>query len=273
MKILRNETNNKIIINQETDFKTDAGWEENLDELEKQTLAKIISPIDNYETMRYIHEPYQIPIYTSATQTDIWFYFYFYNSTGATFSDGMDYSLKGITSEENSKMLKATTESFFRLEFFKTPNDENPNSENRKLVFTKNLSLPLGEKYFYEPLKKFIHVPAFMGSNYKNKENMYFFWFADDSVLEESVYTGNTFWMTARFFNANDGNITSFTTTGLTLSDEVIEYRDIYYKVIINKTGEPGIIDFSYKVFRHNGITGTRIGTSDDPIKFYEMIT
>jgi hypothetical protein len=273
MKILRNDNDNKIFLNQETDFRTDAGWEENLTELEDQTLAKIINPIDNYETMRFIHDMYSIPTYTSKTQTDIWFYFYFYNTTGSTFSDGIDYSLIGITPEENSKMLKASTESFFRLEFFKTPNDDEPSRENRKLVFTKNLSLPLGEKYFYTPLKKYIHVPAFMGSNYRNKENMYLFWFVDDTVLEESLYTGNTFWMTARFFNAKDGNITSFTNTGLTLSDEVVEYRDTYYKVVINKTGTPGVIDYSYKVYRYDGTTGTRIGTSDDPIKFYEMIT
>jgi hypothetical protein len=273
MKILRNDIDNKIILNQETDFKNDMGWSENLVELEEETLSKIINPIENYETMRYIHDMYPIPIYTSATQTDIWFYFYFYNSTGSTFSNGMDYSLIGITPEENSKMLKSSTESFFRLEFFKTPNDEIPSRENRKLVFTKNLSLPLGEKYFFTPLKKFIHVPAFMGSNYKNKENMYFFWFIDDSVLNETLYTGNTFWMSARFFNAKNGNISNFTTTGLTLSDEVIEYRDTYYKVEINKNNTPNVMDYSYKVYRYNGIKGTRIGTSDDPIKFYEMIT
>jgi hypothetical protein len=273
MKILNDNNDKLILLNQESDFKTDAGWEENLMELEEQSLSKIINPIDNYETMRYIHDAYPIPTYTSLTQTDIWFYFYFYNLTGTTFSNGMDYNLVGITPKENSKMLKGATESFFRLEFFKTPNDEPPTRENRKLVFSKNLSLPLGEKYFYTPLNDFIYVPAFMGSNYRNKENMYLFWFVDDTILEESLFTGNTFWMTARFFNGNDGNIISFVTTGLTLLDEVVESRDVYYQVIINKTNIQGVMDYSYKVYEYNGLTGNRVGMSNNPIKFYEMIT
>lgn len=263
MKIIKTNTDKTLLLNNEQDFKTDAGWQENLVQLEEESLKKIINPAENYETVRYIHKPY-VSV-SGVNQSDIWFYFYFV--TGGTYTNGCEYSLVGITPQENAKMLKQSTESFFRLEFYKTPNDEDPDRINRRLVFSKNLSLPLGEKFFYTTLKDYIHVPVFMGSNYRNKENMYLFWFQDDTAFNETTLTGNTFWMTAKFFNAKDGSITDFTVTGLTSSQEVVETRDMYYKVTIDRS------DYSYEVYRYDGTTGTRVGESNDPIKFYEKQT
>jgi len=52
MNILRNDSDKNILINNENDFKTDLGWQENAEELEKESLKRIINPIDNYETVR-----------------------------------------------------------------------------------------------------------------------------------------------------------------------------------------------------------------------------
>ena len=54
MKILRNYLDNNIILNNEVDFHTDAGWEESLVDFEKEVLYDIINPIENFETVRYI---------------------------------------------------------------------------------------------------------------------------------------------------------------------------------------------------------------------------
>jgi len=179
MEILKSNNDLNIILNKEVDFLTNAGWEESLIAYEDELLKKVINPIENYETVRYIHKPY---VSSGITQTDIWFYFYFLDNNNL-YENGLDYNLVGITSQENEHMLKQSTESFFRLEFFKTPGTvtdgvltcEPPTRINRKLVFAKNLSLPLGEKYFYTTLNGFIHLPVFQGSNYENKENMYWF--------------------------------------------------------------------------------------------------
>lgn len=259
MKIIRKNTDQSIILNNELDFHTDAGWAESFKNYEDELLKKIINPIDNYETVRYIHDPYVSS--NSVEQTDIWFKFYFLS--GSTYVP--DYSPIGITPIENAKMLKQSTESFFRLEFYKTPNNESPDRSNRRLVFTKHLSLPLGEKYFYteSSVRDFIYKPVFMGSNYKNKENMYLFWFQDDSVLNETTLTGDTFFMTAKFFNAKDGTIIDFVKSNL--STEVSEPDDMYYKLVIDKT------NYSYQIFRYSTSgTGSRIGESNDPILFYE---
>ena len=144
MEILKNKNDLNIVIGADNHFKNDAGWDDSFKEFEKETLKDIINPIENYETMRYIHKPYTSN--RGVSQTDIWFYFYFIDAASG-YTNGMDYELVGITAQENEHLLKQSTESFFRLEFYKTPNNDIPDRTNRRMVFAKNLSLPLGEKY------------------------------------------------------------------------------------------------------------------------------
>jgi hypothetical protein len=194
MKILSNTNDLNIVFNGEQDFKTDLGWQENLAQFEDEVLKDIINPAQNYETVRYIHKPYTSTL--GVEQTDIWYQFYF--SSGSTYVQ--EYEAIGITTIENEFMLRQSTESFFRLEFYKTPSIisgntlicESPTRQNRRMVFSKNLSLPLGEKYFYkgDTFGYYIHLPVFVGSNYKNKENMYLFWFDDETALEETDLWG-----------------------------------------------------------------------------------
>lgn len=261
MKIIKNNNNNKSVVTLNQHFKTDAGWEESAQYLENETLKEIINPAVNYDTVRYIHKPYTKTLSgLTYQQTDIWYDFYFLS--GNTYVQ--DYEPTGLSAQENAKALKSVTESFFRLEFFKTPGDVPPNRFNRRLVFSKNLSLPLGEKFFYTTINDYIYKPTFVGSNYRNKENMYFFWFLDDTALEDVNLTGNTFFVTAKFYNAEDGSILDFVKSDLGTTN-VNEENHMYYKVVIDKT------DFSYQVYRYeNGIQGNRIGESGDPIKFYE---
>jgi hypothetical protein len=169
-------------------------------------------------------------------------------------------------------MLRQSTESFFRLEFYKTSNDESPNQTNRRLVFSKNLILPLGEKVYFTgtpsgftyPLNDFVSVPVFNGSNYRNTENMYLFWFADDTPFSETNITGNTFYMAVKYYNAKDGSVIDFVNKSLTLAEDIVEEEDVYYKVIINRT------DYSYIIYEYNGSIGSRRGQVVSPINFYE---
>lgn len=280
MKLLRKNTDQNLILNSEQSFKTDLGWTENAEVLEREILYQIINPSDNYETVRYSHKPY-INI-KGFEQLDIWFYFYFGSYsyqiispvesiiTGVSYQQ--DYRLVDITLQENAQLIKQSSESFFRLEFYKTSNDETPNNLNRRLVFSKNLSVPSGEKIFYTgttvlgtpSFNQNIFVPVFNGSNFKNKENMYFFWFSDDSPFNETNLTGNTFYVTAKFYNSKTGNIIDFTNKEKTHNGVISEQNDLYYKMIIDRT------NFSYEIFEFNGSLGERKGQSDKPIKFYE---
>lgn len=263
MKILKPNVDINITLNKELFFKTDLGWSDNFIEFEEQSLEKVINPPENYETLRYIHKPYTgMTTNIETKQTDIWFYFYFIS--GETYVQ--NYEATGLSNEENTLLLKQTTQSFFRLEFYKTPNNDNPDRTNRKLVFAKNLTLPSGEKFFLTKngFNDLIYAPVFTGNNYRNKENMYIFWFQDETPYDDSPYTGNTFWMTAKYFNAKTGEILDFTNKCMSKNEEINEINDLYYQMEIDRT------DYSYQIFSYNGTKGTRIGTTTSPIKFYE---
>lgn len=258
MKILVKNIDQSLIFNPETEFRTNAGWEENFQETQDALLKTIINPSENYETIRYIHEPYNITVSgRQMNQCDIWYRFNFLNNSN-TYTNGLDYNLVGISPEENSKLLKHTVNSFFRLEFYSTPF-----RETQKLVFAKNLSIPLGQKVYDLNIKDDIFIPVFNGNNYRNSENMYLFWFPDNSV-----YKGLTFFMTARFFNAEDGTITRFLNKDLTIdnsglvdgrvglasspvvfyemnsNDDINNSEDVYYKVNFKRS------DYSYRIMR-----------------------
>jgi len=281
MKIVTQDNDLSLNLNIQDDFKLDLGREDNLKEFESETLRDIINPIENYETSRFIHQPYSgMSSNPNDLQSDIWFEFYFYRpyvlngQTLYTHTGGLDYELVGISKSENMKMLKQATQSFFRLEFYKVPSGQKPEKTNRRLVFARDLSLPLSERVLgriddgYQSIEDwdYLFVPVFVGSNYRNKENMYIFWFMDDSSFEaEPILTGNTFYMSARFFNADDGSIINFSNKDKAITDNISENDDMYFQVEIDRT------DYSYQVFRYDGVKGVRIGKSGSPIRFYEI--
>ena len=356
MEILKNDNNLNIIVNTEQNFKTDLGWQENLIEFENEILNDIINPSINYETVRYIHKPYQSNLMPSPyKQSDIWFQFYFI-SGGTIDRYVLDYQPVGITTQENELMSKQATESFFKLEFYKTPHKldsngnvigyEPPTRKNRRLVNSRNLSLPLGEKFFYEGINSsyYLHVPIFTGSNYRNKENMYLFWFDDETALDDTDLSGtktldrysflnsssseqtiffndvnnntvqlnipttgltiagwtgqtfnypnisyiiqknlsdlpdektpyfhgmNTFFMTAKFYDAKTGEVIDFTNYGFNKNHSFTEENDMYYQVDFN------IYERTYMIYKYSGGTrGNRVGISNkdynSSINFYE---
>jgi hypothetical protein len=226
MRILFKNIDNSLTLGKTTTFSNDLGWEESFKEAERDILESIINPVENYETIRYINEPYTE---STGLVSDIWYFFYFIDGSN-TYAKGLDYSLAGITPKENALLLKQTTKSFFRLEFYTTPS-----RETQKLVFAKNLPIPLGQKVFDQNLLDNIFVPVFNGNNYRNTENMYLFWFGDDTI-----FSGTSFYMTARFFNADDGTITQFLNKDLNVDNS-------------------GLTD------------GQRLGSYATPIKFYEI--
>jgi hypothetical protein len=86
------------------------------------------------------------------------------------------------------------------------------------------------------------------------------------------VHGTNTFFMTAKFYNAKDGSITDFANNLFPTTREIVEKSDMYYQVDVDK------VDYSYKIYQYSGQTRpvSRVGTSCTtgntitPIKFFE---
>ena len=263
MKLRYENGDKKLVIGTNQNFRTDVGWDESFQAYEREVLEDIINPVENYETCRYIHKPYMS---NTIQQSDIWFRFYFKKNN--SFTEGLDYFTVGIEqSDINVTHLKS---SFFKLEFYKTPNNDQPNRQNRRLVFSKNLNPMVGEEVTLTSGQN-MKVPVFMGSPFKNKENMYLFWFEDDTVLEETLLTGGTFYMTAKFYNASNGEKTQFTNQPLSDISIPVEGEDLYYIVEMDRSNAP---TYNYMISEYdptNNARGNRVGTSSSPVLFYQM--
>jgi hypothetical protein len=71
MEILVKDIDQNILLTQTQEFKTDLGWSDAAEEMDREILYSIINPTENYETVRFIHEPYLST--NNIQQTDIWF--------------------------------------------------------------------------------------------------------------------------------------------------------------------------------------------------------
>ena len=171
--------------------------------------------------------------------------------------------------QQTDKLLSDLRNSFFRLEFYKTPNGEQPNRTNRRLVFAKNLSPAVGERVQYTGKLEKLYVPVFMGSSMRNKENMYLFWFHDDTVLEETGLTGGTFFMSAKFYNAADGSKILFGNKPIADSSTVEQEDDLYYRVEFYRqdNGEPTYHYIVYEEKWYLSIFGYKKGYNRQPNK------
>lgn len=252
MKILKNNTDTNLTIFKTNTTQSDLGWEMGLNDLVNEKLYEIINPIENYETVRLSHKSYMNNIGGhTIEQNDIFYNFYFIDYDG-TYTQ--DYTPIGLSLAENSQMLKEINRSFFKIEFYKTKYNEQPNRNNRLLVYTKNFPIPLGEKYFYDILNDHIFRPIFTGNSVRNKENMYLYWFEDETNVLTEEYWGNVLWMTVKFLNSDNGEVYDFVTDNL----NVINESDLYYKVTIENK--------KYQITKNNEI----FGMNNKPIKFYQ---
>lgn len=263
MKLRKQNGDKNLVLGSNQNFRTDAGWDESFQTYQREVLEDIINPVENYETCRYIHKPYTS---NGIEQTDIWLQFLF--KKNGSYNDGLDYYRVGI--EQSDNKIETLKNSFFKLEFYKTPNNDPPNRQNRRLVFSKNLNPMVGEDLILDTGQE-IKIPVFCGTPFRNKENMYLFWFEDDTVLEESVLTGGTFYMTAKFYNAYNGDKTQFLNSDLGNDVVPVEEEDLYFLVEMDRTNEP---TYNYAIYVYDPYgfgKGGRVGSPISPIKFYEM--
>ena len=71
-------------------------------------------------------------------------------------------------------------------------------------------------------------------------------------------------YISARFFNAEDGSILSFSNKNI-VGSELNQDDDLYYEVQTDMTNH------SYVIYEYNGSTGSRKGLRTTPINFYEI--
>jgi hypothetical protein len=234
--------NKNVIFFNEHGFNPSVGREDALQRIDRETLAQILNPIRDYETVRYQHAPYS---FSGKTRDDLYLCFYFYDKDNNNFVN--DYTPTGLGKTKNITITKESSQSFFKLDYY-----DSPDPAVQKLLFTKIYPVAFGNKILADDIEEYTYIPSFHGNTMESTENFFIFWFQDNPR-----YTGTTFYVTANFYNSEDGRIIPFLNKGLqNIGANFLTNNDRYYLLEIDKENH------TYAYYIYDGARGLRIGDS-----------
>lgn len=254
------------------------GQDDAIEEYEGQVVEEIIGFPGDFEISRFAHAPY-----SNGTKTDIKYDFHFFgdvngnepvnpsnlvqqSTTNSTFWY-KSYIPEGFLTTEIYYYIKPFTKSFFKLDFYDSADAISqtnyftviiPVQQGYTVSGTVSSSLPQVQ----------IKIPSFKLDYVGDKEGFFFYWLRD-----KDFYNGlNTFYMTAKFFDARLGVFVKMTNTPQTSITSLFTFNPedyFYYKVILDYNTN------TYQIFDNNSNNGSsfgsRVGTTS-PIKWYEYV-
>jgi hypothetical protein len=247
------EFNINVPIQSSWDFE---GLDDAIDQYEANAIKEVIGVGYDFEVNRFPHAP------NSSLKTDINYEFNFF--TGGSLDNQsswqINYIPEGFTTQDIFYYSNKFSNSFFKLDFYDTVDEK-----KQKNYFTVILPTQQGEMMpaLMAQTPVYIKKPKYKLDYIGDKEGFFIYWLKNLKFLPI-----NTFYMTAKFYNAGTGQFTKMmnkpqsTINGNKYVFDQITY--FYYRVVLN------YIDQNYTVLPLN--SDTRIGTEDSPIKWYEYI-
>ena len=239
------------------------GRDDSIEIYEEDVIKDIIGSPKDYEILQFSHEPF-----SNGERTDVNYEFNFFDNTPAAnpnvltsvASDwGPTYLNEGFSSDQIYYYEKPFSKSFFKLDFYDT-DDVN----TQTIYFTIIIPVQQGasELASISPLipDVNIRIPSFKLDFVGDKEGFFIYW-----LRKKDVINLDTFYMSAKFFNARLGGfMTMMTTPQSNLPDKFIfdARKYFFYKVKLDYN------KFTYSIY---DITGNRTGTISS-IKWYEYI-
>ena len=287
IQIKTSDTNKKITIPLGQGF-DELGREQLIDIYEEVELQDNINIIQDFETTKYAFN-------NSVSGNSIYYQFEFLDTMNAYQSD---FTVLGFTAFELASEAKVVTKSFFKFNFY-----DSPDRKQQKMVFSnimplnnclKGGNVPVNVATdpleYYNQLAKGIFLPVWNFLEPKVRlrprpglnENYYIQWFK-----KRDLYEGNVFYMSCQFFNAKTGKIMRMINESPPLPiPTVLNFIDYYYYEVILKI-EPNVTyspRYNYKVRKYTANNynagqvgmGSEVGTGfppgQQPIKFYEYV-
>jgi len=228
------------------------GQSDSIELWEKNAITEVIGLAKDFDILRFAHEEYG-----TDQQTRVNYKFYFYNESNSNWEN--DYQAEGFTTEENYFISNGFGRSFFKLDFYNTPDNA-----NQTIYFTVILPLQTGEENSvsispYLP-NVLVERPEFILDYTKNREGFFFYWMRDKKFLNL-----DTFYMSAKFFDAKLGVFVRMMTVNPTTLPDPTSFdtkKYFYRKVVLDYN------NYTYKIYNSSG---ARIGTGS-PINWYEYI-
>jgi hypothetical protein len=247
-----------------------AGRTDSIEKYEDEVLTDIIGVAEDFEILRFAHAPYG-----QTSRTEIFYEFNFFSGNTADLTNALpsdwvnSYLAEGFTSDQIYYYTNPFTKSFFKLDFYDT-ND----TATQTNYFTIIIPVQQGftETASISPLTPSVQIkkPYFKLDYVGDKEGFFLYWLKNEEFLNL-----NTFYMTAKFFDARLGvfvkmmtttqaafNLTTTTTTTPNPVPSPFSFNGndyFYYKVVL---------DYPTKTYTITDLSDVRVTT----IKWYEYI-
>jgi hypothetical protein len=253
-KILVNNNDRELIFPIETnnDFLDQLN---NIGEYENEVVKKILNNDDDFEVGRFAHAKHD-----NSDKTEINYEFYFTpsGSTPTNIVYSNSYVSEGFTPNDIYYYTKPFKQSFFKLDFYDTK------QENNQINYL-TVILPTQEGLTTSSIVGIntvnIKIPKYKLDFVGDKEGFFVYWLRNRQYLDIS-----TFYMTAKFFDSRLGvfvkmmNAPQNTLGTANTNFNPEEY--FYYKVSLDYN------DYTYKVYDNND---QRVGEVN-PILWYEYV-
>jgi hypothetical protein len=241
-----------------------------IDEYESQVITEVVGVGRDFEVSRFAHEPATGT--TDNTEVNYEFYFYSGGSLDEITSWNIDYMSEGFTPQDLYYFNNNFSNSFFKLDFYDTP-DEKRQTNYLTIIIPTQQGLKMNTQMQRNVVS--VKKPKFILDYVGDKEGFFIYWLKKRTFLDI-----DTFYMTAKFFNAKTGQFTKMMTgRGDDPLDNTNGPQSNINPGTENKYDFDNLLYFYYTVkldyqkqtYQVFNTYGQRLGTNI-PIKWYEYI-
>ena len=179
------------------------GLDQSIDEYESKIITEVIGVGRDFEVTRFAHAPLTG---TTTEPTDIEYEFNFYS--GGSLNDATNwksnYQVEGFTTQEIFYYTNNFTNSFFKLDLYDNV-DEKRQTNYITIIIPTQQGLKMDAIMQTTPVS--IKKPYFVLDYVGDKEGFFIYWLKSKEFLDI-----NTFYMSAKFYNAKTGQFTKMMT-------------------------------------------------------------
>lgn len=243
------------------------GMDLSIDEYEVKMIEEVIGKGRDFEVSRFAHAPATGT--TDNTEVNYEFYFYSGGSLNDQSNWRLDYQSEGFTPQEIYYYRNNFANSFFKLDFYDTP-DEKKQTNYVTIILPTQQGLTM-ETQMQRTLVN-IKKPKFVLDYIGDKDGFFMYWLKKRTFLNI-----DTFYMSAKFYDAKVGQFkTMMTGRG---SNPIDLTNGPQYNLVGNKYAFDNTQYFYYTVklnyrtltYEVQNTYGQRLGTNI-PIKWYEYV-
>lgn len=239
-----------------------SGLDQSIELYEEEVITEVIGVGRDFEVTRFANEPYSsatTPSIVGTTDVNYEFYFYSGGSLSSSSNWQMSYLFEGFSTQDVYYYNNNFSNSFFKLDFYDS-RDEKKQINYLTLIIPTQQGFKTPTMMQRTPVE--IKYPKFKLDYVGDKEGFFIYWLKKRDFLDISI-----FYMTAKFYNAEKGyfvkmmNDGQFNFPGSPNNLDALKYY--YY---------PVKLDYEKQTYQVLDMNLNRVGTPQNPIKWYEYI-